>query len=135
MYEKKFTVESSILLSYQPQPIQLFKEKYKTDKKIYDQELNSTYVYIGTDTTENSKVAIKQIKKNRMDKNFLHEMTRNELAVHYSLSRTKCNNIVKAKNYFEDASSYYLVMECSPEPNFFEDMLENVKDFFIIFIK
>jgi serine/threonine protein kinase len=127
MYEKKFSVESSILLSYQPQPIQLFKEKYKTDKKIYDQDLFSTYVYIGTDEIENSKVAIKQIKKKRMDKSYLHEMARNELAVHYSLSRTKCNNIVNAKNYFEDDISYYLVMECSPEPNFFEDMLENVR--------
>ena len=107
--------------------MELFTEKYKTGKIIYDQALLSTYVYLGTDSTDYSKVAIKQIKKSRMDKNFFHEMARNELAVHYSLSDTKCNNIVKAKNYFEDDSSYFLVMECSPEPNFFEDMLENVK--------
>ena len=127
MYQRKFSVDSPILNSFNPQPIELFREKYKPGKIIYDQELYSTFVYLGTDTKDDSKVAIKQIKKNRMDKSFFHEMARNELAVHYSLSNTKCNNIVKAKNYFEDDYSYYLVMECSPEPNFFEDMLETVK--------
>ena len=129
MYERKFSVNSPILHPYHPHPIELFSDKYKTGKIIYDQELYSTFVYLGTDSTDDSKVAIKQIKKNRMNKSFFHEMARNELAVHYSLSNTKCNNIVKAKNYFEDESSYFLVMECSPEPNFFEDMLENVKHY------
>jgi serine/threonine protein kinase len=128
MYEKKIPVYSSVLHVYSPKRIEILRERYKTDKLIYHQGLNPTCVYMGVDVLDDSKVAIKQINKGRMERSFSHEMARNELAVHYSLSNnTNCNNIVKAKDYFEDEKAYYLVMECSPEPNYFEDMLENVK--------
>ncbi len=128
MYEKKFSVISSVLQPYSPKPIELFRARYTSSAIVYSHGLSPTIIYTGIDNIDDSKVAIKQIRKSKIDKPFLHEMAKNELAVHYSLSNnTNCNNIVKAKDYFEDDSSYYLVMEYSPDPNYFEDMFENVR--------
>lgn len=72
-------------------------------------------------------MVVKQLNKERMDRSYLHELAQNEFAIHYSLSNfTKCNNIVKAPEYFEDEKAYYMIMEYSCMPTYFEDLLENV---------
>lgn len=53
------------------------------------------------------------------------EFAKNELIIHYSLSKLS-NNIVNVIDYFEDENSYRLAMEYCEEPNYFEDILENV---------
>jgi serine/threonine protein kinase len=72
------------------------------------------------------KVAIKEIRKERLTTTWAHEFARNELVLHYSMSKTSCLNITKVYDYYEDDLNYYLVMECSNEADFFEEMLENV---------
>lgn len=127
LYGEKFQVSSTILHAYNPKDDNIFLEKYKIDENIYGSALSMSHVYMGTDLETGNKVAIKEMKKARMEHNYLHELARNELAIHYSLSQySKCNNIVKAQDYFENNKAYYLIMEYSPDPNYFEDLFENV---------
>ena len=76
-------------------------------------------------------VAMKELRKEKFKQNFNNEMAKSELMFHYSLSKLT-NNIVTAYDYFEDEKSYYLLMEFCDEPNYFEEILENVIFFFFI---
>jgi serine/threonine protein kinase len=77
--------------------------------------------------SKNIKVAIKEIRKERLLTPNHHDFARNELAIHYSLSNySNCTNIVKVMDYFEDKNSYYMAMEYSKEHGYFEELLENV---------
>ncbi len=121
---------SAVLHPYVPKIIMNIEDIYRKDKMIYSQNLTPTSIYTVTDIETNTKVIIKELRKAKMVNNVMHEFARNELSIHYSLSNyTSNNNIVKVKDYFEDERAYYIVMECSPEPNFFEDILENVNKF------
>jgi serine/threonine protein kinase len=99
--------------------------KYRIEKNIYYQGLSPNKIYKGI--LNGLKVAIKETSKARLSTPIHHEFVKNELAIHYSLSKNcSCENITKVYDYFEDETKYYLIMEYSPEPDYFEDLLENV---------
>jgi serine/threonine protein kinase len=116
--------QPAVLLSYSPQKNKIFNLK----KKIYHQSLSSSHIYIAY--LNDIKIAVKEIEKDKLRTPLHHEYVRNELAIHYTLSNnTNCENIVKVYGYYEDESKYYLAMELSPEPDYFENLLENVNFF------
>lgn len=87
--------------------------------------MSPTIISLAENLENNRLVAIKELRKDRLNKNFLNEFAKNELTIHYSLSRIS-NNIVNVLDYFEDDFSYILAMEYCEEPNYFDDILENV---------
>ena len=87
--------------------------------------MSPTIICIAKDLQIDKFVAIKELRKDRLNKNFLAEFAKNELIIHYSLSKLS-NNIVNVIDYFEDETAYKLAMEYCEEPNYFEDILENV---------
>jgi serine/threonine protein kinase len=92
--------------------------------EIYNASLSVSIIYSGIEKKTGNKIAVKELKKEKMKDEYIHEMAKNEFAIQYSLCKD-CNNIVQVKDYFEDDKAYYLVMEYSEEPDFFEDLLEN----------
>ncbi len=113
------------ILNYFPADINLLTEFYTIEqKKIYGLSLSPTEVYKGIDKRSGSKVAIKELKKEKLNESFKREMAMNEMVIHDSLSKLS-NNIVQINNYFEDEKAYYLIMEFSEDANYFEEMLEN----------
>jgi calcium-dependent protein kinase len=89
--------------------------------------ISQSKVFKAVYKTTGQQVAIKIMEKKRMNQSYKHEFARNELALHHSLSNfTRCPNIVRVLDYFEDNEKYYLVMELCEDPNFFEDRLEDV---------
>ena len=124
-------MNSPILHPYVIKQINNYEERFKREECIYSLGLTPTSIFSAIDNESNEHIVIKELKKSKLVTSYMHEFARNELAIHYSLSNyTKCENIVKVKDYFEDSRAYFMVMEYSPDPNFFEDLLENV---FLIF--
>ncbi len=110
--------------------IQNYTDKYHIEDCIYSQSLTPTSIFQAVDKQSGERVVIKEIKKNKLVASYMHEFAKNELALHYSLSNyTYCENIVKTIDYFENEMAYYLIMECSPEPNFLDELLETVNSF------
>lgn len=129
MYSEKLQSRSTILHPYNTKIVLNLEEKYRKVECVYSQGLTPTSIYLAMDLEEDKRIVIKELKKSRMIQSYMHEFARNELAIHYSLSNfTNNENIVKVKEYFEDDKNYYMIMEASPDPNFFEDLLENVKN-------
>jgi serine/threonine-protein kinase Chk2 len=126
LYGLNFEINKvSKIFPYNPSDIATLPQNYKLDgKKIYSSNLSPGVVYSGYDKILESKVAIKELRKGKLNEEYQHEMAKNELAIHFSLSSIS-NNIVKVRDYFEDENAYYLIMEYSEEPDFFEDLLEN----------
>ena len=98
--------------------------KYKIIEKIYSNVLANSEILLLEDS-EGVKYAGKQTKKKRLSNNNFHEFTKNEMVIQYSLSRFS-KHIVKIIDYFENEEFYIMVMEYSYQPNYFEDLLENV---------
>ncbi len=120
-----FIKEQSTTIHYQPSDINFFRKIYKLEEKtIYANSLSPSVIYKGVEVSSGSKVAIKELRKDRLNDESMHEMTKNEFSIHHFMSKIS-NNIVKVKDYYEDEKAYYLVMEFSEEPDFFEDLLEN----------
>lgn len=120
------SLNNTKMLGYSPWKMKIFEENYKIEETLYTQNLSPTVIYTGTDLTNNTKIAIKELRKSKLKgKLYLNEFAKNEMAIHYSLSRLS-NNIVKVPAYFENEESYLMVMEYSNQPNYFEDLLENV---------
>ena len=71
------------------------------------------------------KQKIEGKKKKLNSQYYKTEFARNELALHFNISKI-CKNVVKAYCYYETDDAFILVMEKSDDPNYFEDMLENV---------
>ena len=95
---------------------------------IYTNELAIGQILLLQDTY-GVKYAAKQYIKNKVNRNpVLHEFTKNEMAIQFSLGKLS-NNIVKVLEYYEDLESYVMVMEYSYQPTYFEDLLENVRKF------
>lgn len=68
---------------------------------------------------------MKELKKEKFKNDFSYELAKSELVFHCSLSKLS-NNIVNAYEYYEDEQAYYLLMEFCEDPNYFEEILENV---------
>ena len=103
----------------------IYKDKYKIQETIYNQQLSASKIFLAIDIDNNLNVAIKRVKKDRLTQSFMHELAKNEIVLQYSLSRLS-NNIVKVPAYFEDEEYFTTIMEYSEEPCYFEDLLENV---------
>ncbi len=102
----------------------VFNKKYKVMYVFYSNELACSRVTLLEDT-HGIKYAAKQILKNKLNNKYFHEFARNELSLHSSLSKLS-NTIVKVEEYFEDEEKYTMVMEYAHDPDYFEDLLENV---------
>lgn len=105
--------------------MELFNEKYKVIRRIYAAELASAQVVLLEDENGN-KYAAKEIFKKKLKNKMFHDFAKNEMALQYSLSRLS-RNIVRVEEYYEDEEKYLMIMEFSYEPDYFEDLLENVR--------
>jgi serine/threonine protein kinase len=110
-----------------PKIITNYNERFKRENEIYHPGITPTSIFRAFDNELNENIVLKELKKSKLLTNYMNEFAKNELAIHYSLSNyTDCENIVKVREYFENSDAYYMIMEYSPEPNFFEDLLEVV---------
>jgi serine/threonine protein kinase len=82
---------------------------------------------------EGNRFACKETRKKRLPNSYFHEFIKNEMVFQYSLSKYS-DNIVKVLDYYEDENSYFMVMEYSYQPTYFEDLLENVHKFYFIIL-
>jgi serine/threonine protein kinase len=105
--------------------MKIYDDKYKIKETIYNNQLSPSIIYLATDAETGTKVAVKQVQKDRLSQAYLHDFARNEMVLQQSLSRLS-DNIVKVPAYFEDESSFTTVMEYCDDPCYFEDLLENV---------
>jgi serine/threonine protein kinase len=123
VYGEKIRTKPTIS-PYSPLNINNFDEKYKIIETIYNNQLSPSTIYLAEDNCL-KKVAVKQVQKNRLGKNYLHDFARNEMVIQQSLGRLS-NNIVKVIDYYEDDNTYTMTMEYSQDASYFEDLLENV---------
>lgn len=124
-YGEVYNCGSSNILSYNPQNRKVFKDKYEIRDTICSNPLSPNIISIAENLENNKLVAVKEIRKERLKKQYMHEFAKNEISIHHSLSRIS-NNIVNVLDYYEDESTYTIAMEYCDEPNYFEDILENV---------
>ncbi len=82
---------------------------------------------------EGNRFACKETRKKRLSTSYFHEFIRNEMVIQYSLSKYS-DDIVKVLDYYEDENSYFMIMEYSYQPTYFEDLLENVHKFYFIIL-
>lgn len=125
LYGEILKCASPNILAYNPQNKNFFNETFEINKVIYSNGLSPTTISLAKHLQTDKLVAVKELRKDRLNKNFLNEFAKNELTIHYSLSKLS-NNIVDVIDYFEDEKDYILVLEYCEEPNYFEDILENV---------
>jgi len=125
LYGKAIKCASPNILTYNPHNDKIFYENYEIKKVIYSNGLSPSTISVAKNLKTDKMVAIKELRKDRLSKSYLAEFAKNELIIHYSLSKLS-NNIVNVFDYFEDENSYRLAMEFCEEPNYFEDILENV---------
>jgi serine/threonine protein kinase len=100
---------------YSPKKFIDFERKYRLIHQIYDNPLAATKIYIAEDE-HSLQYAIKEIKKEKLKDSFSFELAKNELSIHYSLSR-KSSFITSVPEYFESDNSYIMVMEYCDNPN------------------
>jgi serine/threonine protein kinase len=130
LYGEKLFINSNKLENYSALSMKSFLEKYRIIEKIYSNFSAPSHILLLEDT-EGVKYAAKQTIKKRLTGDYYHEFVKNEMLIQHSLSRFS-RNIVKVLDYYEDEDTYLMVMEYSYQPNYFEDLLENVKSFLII---
>jgi len=126
MYGEKLELkEDSKILNYAPDDTNKIYESYIVEEdKIYEASLSPSEVYLAIDKITGNKVAIKEVKKEKLKDNFIKEMAKNELIIHASMSQ-QSYNVVKIHNYYEDEKAFKIAMEFCEEGNYFEDILEN----------
>jgi serine/threonine protein kinase len=117
--------QNTNIFQYLPSDISLLNQHYKKNStSIYVGNLSPSIIYSGVDLSSGVKVAIKELRKDRLKEEIMVEMARTEFSIHSYLSKLS-TNIVEVKDYYEDEKIFYLVMEFSEEPDYFEDLLEN----------
>jgi serine/threonine protein kinase len=102
-------------------------------KTIIPNGISATIIHIAQDINTKRMVALKELRKEKFKHDFNYELAKTELMIHYSLSKLS-NNIVDILDYYEDEKSFYLLMEFCDEPNYFEDILENVTNLYYIIL-
>jgi len=90
---------------------------------MYEDPLSATIISIAIDLS-GKQFAIKEIRKIKLREPLNHELARNELSIHYTLSK-KSNYIVEVPEYFENETAYIMVMEYCNSSNYFSYRLEN----------
>ena len=125
IYDKPINLISKYIQPYNLQDLTKFNENFKIIKTIIPNGLSPTVIHVAEEINSNKMVAMKELRKEKFKQNFNTEMAKNELIIHNSLSKLS-NNIVTVYDYYEDEKSFYLLMEFCEEPNYFEEILENV---------
>ena len=124
LFDIKILLKENIK-SYSPLPVELLWEMYDKKTVIYELPMSATIIYKVVDKKTKKTYALKELRKERLKENYLHEFAKNESAIHYSMSKLS-NLIVKVPHYFESQDSYYMVMEYSSLHGYFEELLEKV---------
>jgi len=106
---------------------------FKIIKTIIPNGISPTIIHLAQDLNNGKMVALKELRKEKFKHDFNFEFARTELSIHYSLSKLS-NNIVHVLDYYEDEKSFYLLMEYCDEPNYFEEILENVIFYYFFYI-
>ncbi len=128
-YGEVIKCASPNIMGYNPLTKKDFEEKFRINKVICSNSLSPNTISLAENIKNNKLAAIKEIRKEKLSKSYLHEFAKNEIAIHHSLSKLS-NNIVNVIEYFEDESNYTIAMEYCEEPNYFEEILENVFFYF-----
>ena len=103
---------------------ELFKKYKLIDKLKFENPLSPTILHIVEDKNK-IKYAMKETLKSKIRDKYLLELAKNELSIHYSLSR-QSNYIVKVHDTYEDDNSFNMVMDLCENPEYFTNRLENV---------
>jgi len=126
IYSQPIKLTSKYISPYSPQDFYKFNENFKIIKTIIPNGISPTVIHIAENINTNKMFALKELRKEKLKHDFSFDFAKSELTIHYNLSKLS-NNIVTALDYYEDEKSYYLLMEFCEEPNYFEEILENVK--------
>ena len=118
-------INNPFIQPYSPKNIKEFERKYKITQQLYENPLAATKIYVAIDK-DGVQYAIKEIKKEKLKDSFNFELARNELTIHYSLSK-KSSFICNIPEYYENENSYFMLMEYCNNPNYFQYRLENVR--------
>lgn len=132
LYGEVIKCSSSNILCYNPLSKKVFKDKFEIKKVICSNPLCPNIISLAENIQNNKLVAVKEIRKDKLTKSYMHEFAKNEIAIHHSLSKLS-NNIVNIIDYFEDETTYTIAMEYCQNPNYFQDILENVIVFYYFF--
>jgi len=116
-------IENNKIFPFSPQKFEIFEKKYKISSKLYEDPLSATIISIAIDLS-GKQFAIKEIRKIKLRDPLNHELARNELSIHYTLSK-KSNYIVDVPEYYENETAYIMVMEYCNNSNYFSYRLEN----------
>lgn len=125
LYGEVIKCGSPNIMGYNPLNKKDFEDKFRINRVICSNSLSPNTISRAENLQNNKSVAIKEIRKEKLSKSYLHEFAKNEIAIHHSLSKLS-NNIVNVIDYFEDETTYTIAMEYCEEPNYFEEILENV---------
>jgi hypothetical protein len=124
MYGEKVQLPDNDILPFSPSNMKLYNENFKKIETIYKTPLAATEINL-VETEKGERYAAKEILKKKLRYSYSHEFIRNEMALQFSLSRI-CENIVPVLEYYEDDERYVMVMDYSKQPDYFDDLLENV---------
>jgi serine/threonine protein kinase len=124
LYGNRIITNPSIHI-YNPSKMKLFDSRFEIEKRIYTNDLSPSLIFKAKDLQANINVAVKQIRKDRLYHNYLHDFAKNEITLQHSLGKLS-DNIAKVYSYFEDEATYTSVIEISDDPCYFEDLLDNV---------
>jgi hypothetical protein len=125
LYEQKILMLNENIKFYAPKSVELLWETYQKVSTLYEIPLSPTIIYKVIDKITKKIKALKELKKVKLKGGYLHEFARNELLIHYSMSKLS-NIIVNVSEYYEDKDGYYIVMEYSKYHSYFEVLLEKV---------
>ena len=111
-------------LNYSPSKYSEFEKTYTFKKEIYENPLSPSKIHLAINKN-GEKFAIKEIKKDKLYEPFQVQFARNEISIHHSHSK-KSKFIASVYEYYENDSSFFMVMEYCSNSNYFQHRLENV---------
>lgn len=125
LYDQKITIPNDNIKTYSPLSSETLWELYEIVSKIYEVPLSPTIIHKVRDKKTKKLFALKELRKAKLNENYQHEFARNEIIIHYSMSKLS-DLVVQVPHYFEDSDSYYFVLEYSHLHEYFDYLLEKV---------
>lgn len=124
MYGEKVQLSDNEIMPFSPSNSKFYYENFTKIESIYSTALAATEINL-IQNKQGEMFASKEILKKKLKNSYSHEFIKNEMALQFSFSRL-CENIVPVIDYYEDDDKYVMVMDYSKQPDYFDDLLENV---------
>lgn len=120
-------------LKFDPKSFKEFEENYEIVRLLYSCQLAPTKIYEGIAKDSKKCVAIKETIIDQLD-TFHKEFLKNELVIAHYMSKIT-HSVVIVYDYFHIENKYVLVMEYSDRPNFFYELLEDVSEIYLKYVR